>query len=202
MKVSAEVEAAVDRVSQLLQRQIGLRPEPAARSRLRRCVRDDALSRGQDLDSYVATLLAGGDALQDLLNRVTVQETAFFRHPEHFDLLAREILPTLGPEVTLWSAGCANGQEAFSLAMLLEEQGLDGCVIASDLSTQALLRTRAAKYSTRELGGLSPGRIARHLTRDADRWLVNRNIRDRISVLRHNLVDQVPHEVRGAQAIG
>jgi len=201
MSRSVEVEAALDRVSELLQRQIGLRPEPAARGRLLRCVRDDALNGGQDLDAYVDTLLTGGEALQDLLNSVTVQETAFFRHPEHFDLLAREILPTLRPAVTLWSAGCANGQEAFSLAMLLEEQGIDGCVVASDLSTEALRRTRAARYSTRELSGLSPDRIARHLTRDPDGWVVNRDLRDRVSILRHNLVGQLPDEVRGCQVI-
>jgi chemotaxis methyl-accepting protein methylase len=48
--------------------------------------------------------------------------------------------------------------------MLLEEQGIAGTIIATDLSTAALQRTREARYSTRELTGLSQDRIARHLT--------------------------------------
>lgn len=196
-----EVEAVVDQVSEMLHRDIGLRPEPALRERLRRCIRDDAPERGQYLDDYLETLLADAQALQSLLNRVTVQETAFFRHPEHFDVLARTILPTLGPPVTIWSAACANGQEAFSLAMLLEEHGIDGRVIATDLSTEALRRTTAARYSTRELSGLSPDRIARHLTRDGDAWLANSNIRDRISSFQHNLLDPIPAQVLACQII-
>ena len=201
MNSGQEIEAAVDRVSQLLHQRIGLRPEPALVGRLRRCIRDDALGRGQGLDTYLDTLLVDGEALQSLLNRVTVQETAFFRHPEHFELLAREILPTLVPPVTLWSAACSNGQEAFSLAMLLEEHGINGRVIATDLSTKALQRTSAARYSSRELSGLSPDRIERHLTREGHAWIINSNIRARVSSLQHNLVHPVPAQVRPCQVI-
>ncbi len=78
---------------------------------------------GHDLNTYATAVATGGHTLQSLLDRVTVQETAFFRHPEHFAVLARDILPTLSPPVMIWSAACANGQEAVSLAMVLEEQG-------------------------------------------------------------------------------
>ena len=196
-----EVEEVVDAVSELLHRRIGLRPEPDLRGRLRRCIRDAALGQGQDLSTFLDTLFVDGEALQGLVNRVTVQETAFFRHPEQFELLVRQILPGLDPPVTAWSAACANGQEAFSLAMLLEEEGIDGRVIATDLSTDALKRTNAARYSARELSGLSADRIARHLSRDGDAWLVNDTIRRRVSTLQHNLIQPIPHEVRACQVI-
>ena len=54
-------------------------------------------SRGQDLDGYLDTLLLDDDALQGLLDRITVQETSFFRHPGQFDVLARDLLPRLVP---------------------------------------------------------------------------------------------------------
>ena len=85
--------------------------------------------------------------------------------------------------------------------MLLEEQGIDGSVIATDLSTAALQRTAAARYATRELSGLSPGRIASHLTRTADGWQVNAALRDRVRVLHHNLLDPLPPEVPSCQVI-
>ena len=190
------LEAAVDQVTALLNRHIGLRPEPTLRGRLRRCIRDEATADGRDPLSYVKILAGDHDALQRLLNRVTVQETSFFRHPEHFDVLAREILPGLSAPVRIWSAGCANGQEAYSIAMVLEEAGIAGTVIATDVSTAALHRTETARYARRELTGLSPARIARHLTGSDNHWLVNQSLRSRVLTLRHNLIDPLPEPVR------
>ncbi|HEX3284808.1 MAG TPA: CheR family methyltransferase, partial [Mycobacterium sp.] len=103
--------------------------------------------------------------------------------------------------VTIWSAGCANGQEPFSLAMLLEEQGIDGRVIATDISTAALKRTAAARYTGRELAGLSPERIAGHLTPAGETWRVNKPIQDRVVTLQHNLLESLPTEVLACQVV-
>jgi chemotaxis protein methyltransferase CheR len=201
MSLDSALEAAVDEVAGLLNTRIGLRPEPTLRGRLRRSIRDEALAHGHDPQTYVSILLSQQDALQRLLNRVTVQETGFFRHPEHFEVLARDVLPGLPGPVTIWSAGCANGQEAYSLAMVLEEQGVAGSVIATDLSTAALHRTAAARYSPREVTGLSPARIARHLTAVGSNWQINDAVRARVSTARHNLVDPLLDRVRGCQIV-
>jgi chemotaxis protein methyltransferase CheR len=201
MTNSHVLEAVVDRVAELLRVRIGLRPDSTMRGRLRRAIRDEASRDGHDLATYVDTLVVDSSALQGLMNRVTVQETAFFRHPEHFEVLARDILPALPQPVKIWSAGCANGQEAFSLAMLLEEQGVDGAVVASDLSTAALQRTTAARYTSRELSGLSPERLARHLTRTGDGWEVNKPIRDRVLTLHHNILDPLLPEMQSCQVV-
>jgi len=195
-----QLDAVVDQVTKLLNGQIGLRPEPTLRGRLRRCIRDEAAATGAELTTYAGTLTQP-DALQRLLNRITVQETSFFRHPEHFEVLARDVLPHLSQPVTIWSAGCANGQEAYSLAMVLEEQGIAGTVIASDLSTAALQRTDAGRYAPREVSGLSPARLACHMTHSGKGWLVNDAIRNRVSTMRHNLVDPLPDRVRPAQVV-
>jgi chemotaxis methyl-accepting protein methylase len=195
------VESVVDRVAELLRQRIGLRPDPTLRGRLRRAVRDEATVHGYDLDTYASAVATGGHTLQSLLDRVTVQETGFFRHPEHFDVLARDILPTLSPPVTIWSAACANGQEAVSLAIVLEEQGIDGGVIATDISSAALRRTALGRYTRRELSGLSAARIDKYLTRTGDAWEVGKQIRDRISTAYHNLLDPLPPEVRSCQVI-
>ena len=195
-------EGVVDRVAALLNNRIGLRPEPTLRGRLRRCIRDEAAAYGQDAQTYLDTLVSHEDAVQNLLNQVTVQETAFFRHPDHFDVLAREVLPDLRAPVTIWSAGCANGQEAYSIAMVLEEEGIDGTVGATDLSTMALQRTAAARYATRELSGLSPARQEQHLVGSGSSgWLISDAVRQRVTILRHNLIDPLPDQVLGSQVI-
>ena len=201
MSRSKALDEVLDRVSELLELRIGLRTEPTVRGRLKRGIRDEAAAQGLDLEPYLHTVAAGGPAFQSLLNRITVQETSFFRHPEHFEVLARDVLPALAPPVRIWSAGCANGQEAFSLAMVLQEQGIDGSVIATDLSTDALRRTAAARYTAREMTGLSPARTARHLTRTGPGWEINKPLRARVATLRHNLIDAIPDQIRSCQVV-
>ena len=201
MTSSRAPDAVVERVAEVLLHRIGLRPDPTLRGRLRRAIRDEMGHHAQDPTTYLDRLAAGGVALQGLLNRITVQETAFFRHPEHFEVLARDVLPTTPRPVKIWSAGCANGQEAYSLAMLLEEQDIAGRIIGTDISTAALQRAAAARYHARELTGLSPSRIASHSKPTADGWQINAAIRNRVTILRHNLLDPLPPDVESCHVI-
>jgi chemotaxis methyl-accepting protein methylase len=195
------LEAVIDRVADLLHLRIGLRPDKTLRGRLRRAVREEAARHGQDPTAYLDRLTVDAASLQGLMDQVTVQETGFFRHPEQFDVLVREVLPTVPRPVRIWSAGCANGQEAYTLAMLLEEQGIDGAVLATDLSTAALRRTAAARYHLREVNGLSPSRLERHFTRVHDGWEVSKAVRSRVSTMHHNLLDPLPPEVLSCQVV-
>jgi chemotaxis protein methyltransferase CheR len=194
------IEHLVDQVAQLLHVRIGLRPDHL-RGRLRRAIRDEADRLSADPASYVHRLLADDETLQGLMDRLTVQETGFFRHPEQFEVLARDVLPALRQPVKIWSAACANGEEAYSLAMVLEEQGIEGSVLATDVSTAALRRTHAARYEGRELAGLSPERMARHVVRDGDAWQVAESVRRRVTTQHHNLMCPLPTEARTCQVV-
>lgn len=192
---------SIDRIDAFLRERIGLRCEGSLRGRLRRSVHDEAAARGEDLDAFVEAVCRGGERLDDLVNRLTVQESGFFRHPEHFDVLADSILPALDRPVRIWSAACGNGQEAYSLAMLLAEHGVAGSVVASDLSTEALARTTAAWYSLREINGISPPRRLRYLTEAGTGWQVTPQVQSRVTCLQHNLVDAVPSIVASCQVV-
>jgi chemotaxis protein methyltransferase CheR len=112
-----EADARLDVVGELLSAKAGYRLDPVVRDRLLRTVADAAKGRKQSVDDYVDDLRTDAGALQSLLDSITVQETWFFREPAHFDALVNDVLPgQLGP-ITIWSAGCANGQEAWSIAM-------------------------------------------------------------------------------------
>jgi chemotaxis protein methyltransferase CheR len=193
----------LDRAAELMHRELGLRPDPSLRSRLQRCLRDEAAARGDDLERYVARLAGDLDARQSLYDRLTVQETAFFRHPGQFEALAQHVLPGIDGPAVIWSAGCSNGQEPYSLAMVLDEQGVPGSVIATDVSTQALRRTSEGSYRSRELTGLSPARRTRYLTDGSGGdWKVRTEVRDRVRVQHHNLIaDPLPDHVGRCQAV-
>ena len=179
--------------AQTLARRVGLRLDAGERGRLERSVREEAEARRSSVEDYVASLARDAQALQGLLDRVTVQETSFFRDPAQFEALAEHVVPTLPPPVTIWSAGCSNGQEPYSLAMVLEEAGVpEWRVIATDISTKAIERTERGRYAERELRGLSPRRRDRHLRRVDGEWEVVPSLRERVTVLRHNLAAEPP----------
>ena len=200
---AATPDALLDRAAELMDRELGLRPDAALRGRLQRCLRDEAAARGENLAGYVARLAADPSARQDLYDRLTVQETAFFRHPGQFRALADRVLPGIDGPAVIWSAGCSNGQEPYSLAMILDEQAAPGSVIATDVSTQALRRTSEASYQSRELTGLSAARQDRYLAGGSGgTWEVSRALRDRVTVQHHNLVtDPLPDHVARCQVV-
>ena len=193
--------AAVARAGELLRRRIGLRVEASLYLRLARAVGDAARHAGQDPEEFVAGLNDDAASLQSLCELVTVQESAFFRHPEHFDVLVRRVLPAVTGPVRIWSAACGNGQEPYSLAMVLAEQGVDGRITATDVSRDAVRRTYEARYDVRELGGLSEPRRRAHGTMTEATWTVTPALRSRVDVAVHNLLDPLPLEVGLCQIV-
>ena len=116
--------------------------------------------------------------LDELISELTIKETYFFREPGHFALIrdgiVRELQQRRGTEHTLrvWSAGCASGEEAYSLAILFEEMGLAGSVriLATDISRTALARARRATYTPWALRGEGDRLIGPYLRRSGDRF--------------------------------
>jgi chemotaxis methyl-accepting protein methylase len=162
------------------------------RERLAACLDAAARSRGQTPARFAVGLAADPGAFQQVLDAVTVQETGFFRHPDQFAALAQEVLPGLQGPVVIWSAGCANGQEAYSLAMELAASGLpDWRVVATDISETAVARARAGRYSPTELAGL-PAAHRRWLRPAGDLWEVDPALRHRVQVERANLTTRFP----------
>jgi chemotaxis protein methyltransferase CheR len=119
----------------------------------------------------------GKDELRRLINTVTVDRTAFFRHPKQFQLLADIVLPQMARQkkttkkLRIWSAGCARGQEAYSIAMVVSEmigqdQGWDIKILASDIDTDALSFARRGVYSSACIEEVPPEYLEKYFTRD------------------------------------
>jgi chemotaxis methyl-accepting protein methylase len=140
--------------ARLLAERTGIRLSDGLRARLAVHLEAAARARGQTPERYAAGLAGDPDAFQAVLDRVTVQESGFFRHPDQFAALGREVLPALEGPVVVWSAGCANGQEAYSLTMELAASGhADWQVLATDVSAAAVARARGGRYPTAKLAG-------------------------------------------------
>ena len=115
------------------------------------------------IEAYLAGLeAAGGEAeIVRLVDALTTNKTAFFREPQHFNLL-RALLPELqqsGEPPTVWSAGCSSGEEAYTLALvLIDELGADtdARVLATDISARMIDRARQATYTEEAIEPVHP----------------------------------------------
>jgi chemotaxis protein methyltransferase CheR len=178
----------VDQAALLLRSRAGLKAEPASRARLERLLQESATLAGVPVPSYVNMVDTQPAAFDDLLDRVTVQHSAFFRDPAQFVALAELARNASDAPHTVWCAGCGNGQEPYSLAILLDETGRRNWhVVASDVSFHALARTEKASYSEREVQGLSPERRRRYLTSSPEGYEVVQFLRRNVRIAQHNL---------------
>ncbi len=188
--------------SAILEAHIGLKPDSSFRSRLARALRDVAAARQLDGAQLLAAICAEGPARDDLLERITVQETAFFRHPDHFGAVLDTLLAPIAGPVHVWSAAAANGQEPYSIAMSLRERGLAGSVLATDVSRAAVRRISAAVYDDREVRGVSRERLHRHfLPAGGGCYRVREVVRDQVVARHHNLLGPIPDEVERCQIV-
>jgi chemotaxis protein methyltransferase CheR len=123
------------------------RPEHIA-ERIRRALEREGM---KDVRGLAALLHADAAARSRFRRSVAVSVSGLFRDPAQFGLLERELLPSLlegGRRLTVWSAGCADGSELYSLALLLERLGaLDrALLVGSDLLEENLALARAGEY--------------------------------------------------------
>jgi len=122
---------------------------------------------GHAMDRFGATSLSvlQGHVLHDahamsiLIDYLTVQVSDMFRDPTHFLALRRDVLPILAtyPSLKIWIAGCSTGEEIYSIAILLEEEGLlDRAIIyATDVNDEALRKAEAGVYALDRVAGFS-----------------------------------------------
>jgi chemotaxis protein methyltransferase CheR len=150
-----------------------------------------------DMRAFAQRLETDTAVFDALIGNLTVGETYFFREPAQFEVLRNRVLPELrrnlpeGAKLRVWSAGCASGEEPYSLAILLEEQGMaeSATVLGTDVSRAALQRAREASYGIWSLRG-SPGATASpNFERHGDRFVLNARLRRRVEFRYLNLAE-------------
>jgi chemotaxis protein methyltransferase CheR len=135
----------------------------------------------------------------ELMDRLSVPETYFWRQPDQFQALVEVALPRLaaaraGQPLRIWSAACCSGEEPLSLAMALDEAGWFDRVpieiVASDASAALVARARAGVYGERSLRNLSPARRARWFAREGAGWRIDPGLHARVRWATANLLDE------------
>ena len=136
----------------------------------------------------------------EIVERVTTNETYFFREAYQLESLVDEILPEVvkgkkpGDRVRLWSAGCSTGEEPYTLAMVTHEmralRELSTEVFGNDISRKVLKTARAALYRESSFRQTEQRWIDRHFTRDGRIFKLNDDIKNRVTFGHLNLMDE------------
>ncbi len=200
-------------VLDLVARQYGLTLEIARRPHLSNVLDQAArVSRCASIEQYVDLLSSPGRGtpMAALVRLLVVGETHFFRNAPQFRALEREILPALiaaarerastggRPRLRIWSAGCATGEEPYSIAMLLIEAGVSPHswaleVIGTDVQEEWLQAATRGHYSCRSVErGTSPERRARFFARRDGGYQLNEVVRSLVTFCAGNVLNDAP----------
>jgi chemotaxis protein methyltransferase CheR len=155
-----------------------------------------------DLDALTDALRAGRNAelVRDVTDAMMTNESFFFRDGKPFDQFKTVVLPRLlqaraaQKTIRIWSAACSTGQEPYTLAMLLKEEGakLAGWrveIVGTDLSREALDRAKLGAYSQFEVQrGLPITLLVKYFKQDGDRWMIAPELKTNITFKELNLL--------------
>ena len=171
---------------------------------LRRIRRRMALCHVEDLGGYVETLEGDSSEVEALYHDFLIRVTSFFRDPEAFEALKQKVIPNLirnrQPKVPIriWSAGCATGEEVYSLAICLIEALGDMAgntpikILATDVNESYLETARTGRYIENIALDVSGDRLRRFFTRTNGHYQISKAVRDLCIFSRHDLTRDPP----------
>jgi two-component system, chemotaxis family, CheB/CheR fusion protein len=158
----------------------------------------------ESFEEYLDVLQASSDEFAALFNTILINVTAFYRDPDAWDYIASDVIPRLlaerGPDtpVRVWSAGCASGQEAYTLAMLLAEAlGPEAFrqrvkIYATDVDEDALTEARAASYDGKAVESVPPDMLTKYFEQQNGRYTFHKDLRRAVIFGRNDLVRDAP----------
>ncbi|HEY1690575.1 MAG TPA: chemotaxis protein CheB [Polyangiaceae bacterium] len=169
----------------------------------RRIERRLALARIEDVDRYVARLRLERDELDTLYRDLLIGVTRFFRNEEAFELLEHQVLPDLfrrAPRdvpVRVWVAGCATGEEAYSVAITVQDAlerfgDREVKIFATDVHRGSLERAARGIYDPEAIENIRPDRIERYFRRAGGAYQVVPDVRQMIVFAPHNVIKDAP----------
>lgn len=190
--------ASFDYVAALMQRETSMvystGKEYLVEARLLPLARD---AGDPDVDAFVARIRGDVQARARAVDALTVNETSWFRDNSPYEAFTSTILPGLVAarahrrHLRIWSAACSSGQEAYSIAMLLDEHlppGWTAEILATDVSHGMVERVRTGRYSQVEVNrGLPARMMVQHFTREGRDWVITPRLRSMVRAQQMNL---------------
>jgi two-component system CheB/CheR fusion protein len=170
----------------------------------RRIIRRMALNKIEKAEEYLRFLRDNKSEQDMLYNDLLISVTSFFRDTKSFEILCSNVLPSIINKksafdpLRIWVAGCASGEEAYTLAICIHEYLGDNAysrkiqIFATDISETAIAKARSGIYRQNELAGLSAQQILQFFNKVEGNYQVNKALRDMCVFAHHNLLKDPP----------
>lgn len=171
---------------------------------IRRIARHLQIHETDDLAVYLEILRDNANEVHSLLKNLLINVTNFFRDKEAFEALETKVIPALfegktaEDRVRVWIAGCASGEEAYSLAMLLTEHAEKLSdppaiqIFASDVDEEAVAEAREGRFTESIVSDVSPDRLQRYFIKEDRIYRVRKQLREMILFAPHNILRDPP----------
>ncbi|MDN7012813.1 protein-glutamate O-methyltransferase CheR [Methanoculleus sp. FWC-SCC3] len=159
------------------------------------------LTNTEDFEAYHKYLLGNPQELDLLRKALTINVTKFFRDPEVFEVIRREILPDLARRkrsIRIWCAGCATGEEPYSIAIIARElmvlhKDVSIAVYATDIDAVVLQKAMAGIYDRKALENMDEKRLRKHfISHDDGTFEVRPHIKELVKFRQHDLMSGIP----------
>ena len=171
---------------------------------IRRIARRLQVHETDDLATYLDILRDRPEEVLSLLTNLLINVTNFFRDKDAFAAFEDKVIPALfegksgGEELRVWVAGCATGEEAYSLAILLTEHAATLSdppkiqVFASDVDEEVVIRARGGRFTKAAVSDISPDRLGLYFINEDDQYRVRKSIREMVLFATHNILRDPP----------
>lgn len=171
---------------------------------IRRIDKRMALNQIDKLENYLKYIQRDQEEVRKLFKELLIGVTSFFRDTEAYEALKKAIIPEIldkkqnGETIRIWVAGCSTGEEAYSLAILFDEEirkcskNLKVQIFASDIDGDTINLARQGIYPETIAADVGTKRLTRYFLKDKTTFRIKKEIRDQIIFAEHNLIKDPP----------
>ncbi|MFO7911036.1 MAG: chemotaxis protein CheB [Desulfotignum sp.] len=170
---------------------------------LRRIERRMTINQMHELGDYITFIENHPKEITTLYNELLIGVTSFFRDPDAYLFLAKQVLPKLFSEygkhdIRFWVEGCSSGEEAYSLAILCHEcmetmkKQVPVKIFATDVDKRAVSRASEGHYPESITADLTPGQLVKYFVKKEGSYQISRQIREMVVFARHNILKDPP----------
>ena len=207
LPASAKAEDTISKICVVLRAQTGHDfSQYKPNTLIRRIERRMALQQVERLDDYLRFVQDTPTEVEALFRDLLIGVTSFFRDPEAFAVLQSQVIPRLfadkpaGSAVRVWVCGCSTGEEAYSIAILIQEhletlpRTFSVQIFATDVDHHAIMQARSGVFPASIAADISPARLARYFAQDAESgvYRIQKVIRDLLVFSEQDVIKDPP----------
>ncbi|KUK13263.1 MAG: protein-glutamate O-methyltransferase CheR [Synergistetes bacterium] len=148
-------------------------------------------------DDLLKNIKSDKEKYRTFVDYLTINVSEFFRNPDRFEILEKEVLPLIletktDRSIKAWSAGCSTGEEPYSLAIIFEDLRIKRYprILATDIDPNVLEKAREGVYDIKQLQNVTAERLNKYfIKRTQNLYEISQNIKDRVEFKKHDLLN-------------